>query len=40
MAPVLGRKNYTKSLGRSRRREVLDENTSIIHEVAQTRNSP
>ena len=31
--PVLGRKNYTETLGRGRRTEVIDETSSLIHET-------
>lgn len=31
--PVLGRKNYTETLGRSRRTEIIDETTQLVHEV-------
>ena len=30
MAPVLGKKNYTETVGRTRRTQIIDENTSMI----------
>ena len=30
MMPVLGKKNYTQTLGRTRRTQILDENTKVI----------
>lgn len=32
-APVLGRKNYTETLGRTRRIENIDDMTQLIHET-------
>ena len=35
MPPVLGKKNYTQMLGRSRRTHIIDENTHLIEEAVQ-----
>ena len=33
MQPVLGKKNYTDTIGRHRRKQIIDENTHMIHEI-------
>ena len=33
MAPVLGKKNYTETVGRNRRTQIIDENTQMVQEI-------
>lgn len=33
MMPVLGKKNYTDTIGRNRRTQIIDESSVMVHEI-------
>ena len=40
MQPVLGKKNYTETLGRNQRTQIIDDSTHMVHEPANFRIKP